>query len=65
MSYGEVDPDFAAELLQKSLDLAVERIRMKAVIDPGVPGECRLCEEHFTRLIGGACARCRDQYKLP
>lgn len=62
---GEVDPDFAAEMTQKNLDAAVEEIRRKAQIAPGVPGECDKCGEDSPRLIGGVCARCRDEYKLP
>lgn len=27
----------------------------------GEPGECRLCGEHFARLIHDACAGCREQ----
>lgn len=31
----------------------------------GEPGECELCGEWSGRLVGGACAPCRDKYKLP
>lgn len=34
-------------------------------IPPGVPGDCDLCGEWSGRLIGGACAPCRDRYHLP
>lgn len=34
-------------------------------IPPGEPGECDLCGEWSGRLIGGACAPCRDKFKLP
>ncbi len=34
-------------------------------IQPGEPGECDLCGEESGRLINGACAPCRDKYKLP
>ncbi len=34
-------------------------------IQPGEPGECDLCGEQSGRLINGACAPCRDKYKLP
>lgn len=27
----------------------------------GQPGECRLCGDHFERLVLGACACCREQ----
>lgn len=33
-------------------------------IQPGEPGECEYCGEWSGRLINGACAPCRDKYKL-
>lgn len=35
------------------------------LIQPGSPGDCELCGEWSARLVGGACAPCRDRYKLP
>lgn len=32
---------------------------------PGVPGDCDICGYWSSRLVQGACAPCRDQYKLP
>lgn len=32
---------------------------------PGEPGDCDLCGEHSMRLVQGACAPCRDKYRLP
>lgn len=41
-------------------------VRAKAAaIEPGTPGDCDLCGEWSARLIRGACAPCRDRYKLP
>ena len=34
-------------------------------IPEGKPGICDLCGEWSARLIDGACASCRDKYKLP
>jgi len=31
----------------------------------GAPGDCDLCGEHSMRLVQGACAPCRDRYRLP
>lgn len=31
-----------------------------AEIPAGEPGECDFCGEWTGRLVGGACARCRD-----
>lgn len=40
-------------------------IRAKAKIQPGKPGDCDLCGEWSARLVKGACAPCRDRYRLP
>lgn len=34
-------------------------------IPPGEPGDCEMCGEWSGRLVGGACAPCREKYKLP
>jgi hypothetical protein len=48
------------------LDADIGNIRLAAAAIPaGEPGECERCGEHFARLVGGACGRCRDKYKLP
>jgi hypothetical protein len=56
------------------IDLAQEREeiatrdairRHSKEIQPGVPGDCEMCGEWSSRLIEGACAPCRDRYKLP
>lgn len=40
----------------------VEAVRRKAALMPkGEPGECEKCGEQSLRLVGGACARCRDR----
>ena len=39
--------------------------RPRFELAPGVPGDCDLCGEFFSRLIDGACGHCRDKYKLP
>ncbi len=31
----------------------------------GSSGDCDYCGEWSARLVGGACAPCRDRYKLP
>ncbi|MFA6310636.1 MAG: hypothetical protein WCV99_13450 [Sterolibacterium sp.] len=36
-----------------------------AKMPAGEPGECERCGEPSGRLVGGACARCRDTWKLP
>lgn len=34
-------------------------------LPPGKPGECEVCGEWSGRLILGACAPCRERYRLP
>lgn len=34
-------------------------------IPAGTPGDCDYCGEWSGRLVEGACARCRDKYRLP
>ena len=44
----------------------IKRAREEAArIPTGQPGECKLCGEYSPRLVGGACAPCRDLHKLP
>jgi hypothetical protein len=31
----------------------------------GVPGDCDICGQWSGRLVDGACAPCREKYKLP
>lgn len=56
--------DEAQELEQKYREAAIRAASGKP-LDPGVPGDCELCGEWSGRLIEGACAPCRDRYKLP
>lgn len=59
------DPlDIAAERTQIAADAQVAAIRARSRIDPGKPGECDFCGEHSMRLVDGACAPCRDKFKL-
>ena len=58
--------DITAERMevQEAADLA--QIRLKAQqMEPGVCGDCERCGEFSWRLVGGACAPCRDKFKLP
>ncbi|RJG06508.1 conjugal transfer protein TraR [Noviherbaspirillum cavernae] len=56
------------------IDLAQDReeiARVDAIrratkpLEPGMPGECDLCGEWSGRLVRGACAPCRDKWRLP
>lgn len=55
--------DRAQERDQELRDQALAA-RPKAYLRPGVPGECDFCGKWSGRLVGAACARCRDRYKL-
>ena len=57
--------DIANDRAAITTDKAVDEIRKKAKLAPGIEGECELCGEWMLRLINGACAPCRDRYKLP
>jgi len=55
--------DAGNDRAQAILDAAIQAAR--GDIKPGTAGECDLCGEWSGRLINGACAPCRDWYKLP
>lgn len=57
------EADIAQDLQETLNQTAIAAARVP--LDPGTPGECEYCGEHFTRLIGGACGRCRDAHRLP
>jgi hypothetical protein len=57
--------DIANDRCAIQIEKTVTDIRNKAKLDPGIQGECELCGEWMLRLIHGACAPCRDKYKLP
>jgi len=54
--------DIAAEREEQERQAAIRAARGE--IPQGRPGECDLCGEHSERLVGGACAPCRDRYGL-
>lgn len=57
--------DRAQDLERMSNEDALRAARKKAQSMPtGEPGECEWCGEYFTRLVNGACGRCRDKWKL-
>jgi hypothetical protein len=61
------DPiDEANDHIERVEAAALKEIQLKRAAQPvGVPGECDLCGEYMLRLVDGACAPCRDRYKLP
>lgn len=57
--------DEANELAQLEADTGVNAVRKAAAAIPeGNPGDCDMCGEWSGRLVGGACAPCRDKYGL-
>lgn len=60
------EADAASERMAIHEAAGIAAIRRKvAEIPKGEPGDCKLCGEWSGRLVDGACARCRDKYKLP
>ena len=58
--------DRGTELAERTRFEAEIAIRDKAAAIPaGNSGECELCGAWSGRLVGGACAPCRDKYGLP
>ena len=58
--------DLAQEREHIATASALNQVREQAAhIEPGAPGECELCGEWSARLIRGACAPCRDKWRLP
>lgn len=59
------EADAASEDLERMESASIESIRNAAAdIPKGEAGECSRCGEESPRLVGGACARCRDKYDL-
>lgn len=54
--------DRTAEL---TADREAEIRRAAAAIPAGEPGDCDRCGLPSPRLVNGACARCRDKFRLP
>jgi hypothetical protein len=58
--------DTANDVAEAAADRAITAARAEAAnIPEGTAGDCDLCGEPTTRLVGGACAPCRDRYRLP
>jgi hypothetical protein len=61
------------DIIDQANDRAAEYIadreadirRAAAGIPAGEPGDCDRCGLPNPRLVNGACARCRDKYRLP
>jgi len=53
--------DIANERIEKELEA---RLKLPTDIPRGTPGECDMCGEWSSRLVKGACAPCRERYKL-
>lgn len=58
--------DDANDRAEADTERAIAAARKTAAEIPvGVPGDCDFCGEWYGRLVGGACAPCRDQRGLP
>jgi len=58
------DVDITNDRIALAIDAKVKQISNAAKLDKGVEGDCELCGEWTSRLIGDACTQCRDKYKL-
>ena len=57
--------DLANDLLEGQNSQRIAEISKRAAAIPeGKPGDCEFCGSWSGRLVGGACAPCRDRYKL-
>ena len=54
--------DEATEHTERTLAEALAR--HNGTIPEGVEGECEWCGKYKSRIVGGACAPCRDEYGL-
>ncbi len=58
--------DSVNDIAQAERDRAIHEARIRAYqIEVGTPGDCDFCGEWSGRLVGGACAPCRDKRSLP
>lgn len=60
----EVDRQLERDTVLEEANLNAIR-EAAAKIPAGHPGDCDLCGEWSGRLVGRACAPCRDLHKLP
>ena len=58
--------DCANDIAQGERERTEREARVAAASIPaGEPGDCDFCGEWSGRLVGGACAPCRDKLRLP
>lgn len=58
------DADIANAMIEREEAMWANALALRYEVPEGKPGECDLCGEVSSRLIEGACAPCRDKYKL-
>lgn len=67
------DADYASDNYTAHCELSIAKTqRRAALIQPGTPGTCDICDTHVQRIVETefkfskvfACARCRDELKL-
>ena len=58
----DIDLAQAREMMDREAAIAAAP---SPVLATGVTGDCDYCGEWSGRLVGGACAPCRDKFKLP
>lgn len=55
--------DEAQERIERRIEEGIARARAKP-FEKGKPGDCDLCGEWAGRLVLGACAPCRDKWRI-
>jgi hypothetical protein len=56
--------DLVNDHIVESTEMQIRSITSNK-IQKGIAGYCKFCGEWSKRLVKGACAPCRDRYKLP
>jgi len=57
--------DHAQKIIEEYEELAIKKASAMAnKMSKGEHGECELCGVWSSRIVYGACAPCRDRYKM-
>lgn len=57
--------DLAQEVIEQQLQRDLHNAGVGSYeLPPGKPGDCEYCGEWSGRLVEGACAPCREHYRL-
>lgn len=54
--------DPVQEALQVQKEMAIRRLAQ--LVPEGKAGQCEYCERQVPRIVNGACAVCREKYRI-